>query len=59
MIAQQRSCRIQTPTGTMQAQIYEVNAQQAFMRDKGEWYDPALALYMYQKARDFLQRSLR
>lgn len=40
-------------------QWHEVNAQHAFMRDEGERYDPALAIDMYQKARDFFQRSLR
>lgn len=35
---------------------HEVNAEHAFMRDEGERYDPALALSVYQRARDlFLQ----
>ncbi|WP_430456192.1 dienelactone hydrolase family protein [Rheinheimera sp.] len=35
---------------------HEVNAEHAFMRDEGERYDPALALWMYQRARElFLQ----
>ncbi len=36
----------------------EVNGQHAFMRDEGERYDPALALEMYQKAKDFFTRTL-
>lgn len=35
---------------------HEVNAEHAFMRDEGERYDPALALWVYQRARElFLQ----
>lgn len=40
-------------------QWLEVNAQHAFMRDEGERYDPALALEMFQRAREFFQRCLR
>ncbi|WP_245792217.1 dienelactone hydrolase family protein [Teredinibacter waterburyi] len=40
-------------------QWHEVNAQHAFMRDEGERYDPALALEMYIKAKDFFSRVLR
>jgi carboxymethylenebutenolidase len=36
---------------------FEVNAQHAFMRDEGERYDPALALWVYQQARDLFLRS--
>jgi len=31
---------------------HEVNAEHAFMRDEGERYDPALALWVYQRARE-------
>lgn len=31
---------------------HEVNAEHAFMRDEGERYDPALALWIYQLARE-------
>jgi len=37
----------------------ELNAQNAFLRDEGEVYDPALALQMYQQAVAFFQRVLR
>ncbi|WP_096085158.1 dienelactone hydrolase family protein [Agaribacterium haliotis] len=36
----------------------EVNAVHAFMRDEGDRYDPALALDMYARAREFFQRTL-
>ena len=35
---------------------HELNAQHAFMRDEGERYDPALALWVYQQARDLFHR---
>ncbi|HBN88527.1 MAG TPA: dienelactone hydrolase, partial [Rheinheimera sp.] len=35
---------------------HEVNAQHAFMRDEGERYNPALALWVYQQARELFQR---
>lgn len=35
---------------------HEVNAPHAFMRDEGERYDPALALWVYQQARELFQR---
>ncbi len=39
-------------------QWLEVNAVHAFMRDEGDRYDPALALEMYQRAKDFFHRTL-
>ncbi len=36
---------------------FEVNAEHAFMRDEGERYDPALALWVYQQARDLFLRQ--
>ncbi|MCT6700528.1 dienelactone hydrolase family protein [Rheinheimera sp. 4Y26] len=36
---------------------FEVNAAHAFMRDEGERYDPALALWVYQQARDLFLRQ--
>ncbi len=35
---------------------HEVNAAHAFMRDEGERYDPELALWVYQQARQLFQR---
>ncbi len=37
----------------------EVNAVHAFMRDEGDRYDSALALEMYERARQFFVRTLR
>ena len=39
-------------------QWLEVNAVHAFMRDEGERFDPALALEMYGRAKDFFHRTL-
>ena len=36
---------------------HELNAQHAFMRDEGERYDPALALWVYQQATALFQRQ--
>ncbi len=36
---------------------HELNAQHAFMRDEGERYDPALALWVYQQAITLFQRA--
>ena len=45
-------------TSGLNYQWLELNAVHAFMRDEGDRYDPALALEMYGRARDFFLGNL-
>lgn len=45
-------------TSGLNYQWLELNAVHAFMRDEGDRYDPALALEVYGRARDFFLGNL-